>query len=110
MTDISKPVARDDETLVHLHFIKPKPDPGQVVVVASQSTWIGTSIGRALRHDPDTDRMVLDVTIDVDPKPLCEGCRTRSAEWDSELCEPCQGPAIAEELSCDWLPGDGAET
>lgn len=100
------PVARDAETLVHLHFTDPMPSAGQVAIPRSRSTWIGTSISRRLRRDEDTGRMVLDVTIDVDCQPLCERCHQRTAVWDSELCEPCQDAAIQRELSCDWLPDE----
>lgn len=57
MTDINKPVARPTETLVHLHFIDPRTN--------GRSTWIGTSVHRALLRDAD-GRLNLEVMIDVD--------------------------------------------
>lgn len=60
MTDTDKPVARPGETLVHLHFIDPATN--------DRSTWIGTSVHRALLRDAD-GRLNLEATIDVDSAP-----------------------------------------
>lgn len=63
MTDINTRVARPGETLVHLHFIDPD--------TQDRSTWIGTSVRRALLRDAD-GRLVLEVMIDVDATPRGE--------------------------------------
>lgn len=60
MTDLNAPVARPGETLVHLHFIDPD--------TQDRSTWIGTSVHRALLRDAD-GRLNLEVMIDVSPGP-----------------------------------------